>query len=83
MGVMSQGKAREQGIQNVSRLKVIGGTHKGRIVSSPDVYLRPMMGKVKEALFSTLRSFGMYEEQFGPVKHVDVFAGSGSVGLER
>lgn len=82
MGVMAQGSSRNQSISNVSRLKVLGGTHKGRLISSPDVYLRPMMGKVKEALFSQLRSFSLYSEAFGPVRHLDCFAGSGSVGLE-
>lgn len=55
LGVMNQGKAREAGISNVSKLKVLGGSFKGRVVKSPDVYLRPMMGKVKEAVFSTVR----------------------------
>ncbi|GMH48598.1 hypothetical protein TrRE_jg1864 [Triparma retinervis] len=82
MGVMAQGSRRNQSISNVSRLKVLGGTHRGRLISSPDVYLRPMMGKVKEALFSQLRSFGLYTARHGPVKHLDCFAGSGSVGLE-
>ncbi|GMI08166.1 hypothetical protein TrVE_jg12491 [Triparma verrucosa] len=40
------------------------------------------MGKVKEALFSTLRSFGLYEPGSKSVKWLDVFCGSGSVGLE-
>lgn len=82
MGVMEQGKERKGGISNVSRLKILGGTHKNRILKSPDVYLRPMMGKVKEALFSTLRSFGLYAPSSPSVKWLDVFCGSGSVGLE-
>lgn len=38
-----------------------------------------MMGKVREAVYSTLTSFGLYDY---PVRHLDLFAGSGSVGLE-
>jgi 16S rRNA G966 N2-methylase RsmD len=33
-------------------IRVSSGTARGRKLTSPDVYLRPMMGKVKEALFS-------------------------------
>lgn len=33
-------------------IRVSSGTARGRKLKSPDVYLRPMMGKVKEALFS-------------------------------
>ena len=63
LGLMSQGKERAAGISNISRLRVLGGSFKGRVVKSPDVYLRPMMGKVKEAVFSTVRSFGLFEER--------------------
>jgi 16S rRNA (guanine(966)-N(2))-methyltransferase RsmD len=42
-----------------------------------------MMGKVREAVFSTLASFGFYEPTvIRSVRHLDIFAGSGSVGLE-
>lgn len=37
------------------------------------------MGKVREAVYSTLISFGVYDF---PVRHLDLFAGSGSIGLE-
>jgi 16S rRNA (guanine(966)-N(2))-methyltransferase RsmD len=60
-------------------LKIFGGTARGRRLDSPNVYLRPMMGKVREAVYSTLTSFGLYDY---PVRHLDLFAGSGSVGLE-
>jgi len=74
-----QGKAREAGLNNPSNLKIFGGTARGRRLDSPSVYLRPMMGKVREAVYSTLISFGLYDY---PVRHLDLFAGSGSVGLE-
>ncbi len=74
-----QGKSRDAGLNNPSMLKIFGGTARGRRLDSPNVYLRPMMGKVREAVYSTLTSFGLYEY---PIRHLDLFAGSGSVGLE-
>ena len=77
-----QGKAREAGLNNPSLLKILGGTAKGRRLDSPQVYLRPMMGKVKEAVFSTFTSLGVYDGGFLSTRHLDIFSGSGSVGLE-
>jgi 16S rRNA (guanine966-N2)-methyltransferase len=74
-----QGKSREAGLNNPSMLKILGGTAKGRRLDSPQVYLRPMMGKVREALYSSLQSLELYDY---PLRHLDLFAGSGSVGLE-
>mmetsp|Transcript_1005 Transcript_1005/g.1810 ORF Transcript_1005/g.1810 Transcript_1005/m.1810 type:complete len:342 (+) Transcript_1005:188-1213(+) len=76
-----QGKAREAGLNNPSMLKIFGGTARGRRLDSPSVYLRPMMGKVREAVYSTLISFGLYDQTVA-VRHLDLFSGSGSVGLE-
>lgn len=78
--IRPQGKARQAGLNNPSLLKILGGSAKGLRLDSPQVYLRPMMGKVKEAIYSTLTSFGLYET--ASTKHFDIFAGSGSVGLE-
>jgi 16S rRNA (guanine966-N2)-methyltransferase len=75
-----QGKAREAGMNNPSMLKIAGGTARGRRLDSPTVYLRPMMGKVREAIYSTLTSFGLYDTD--ATRHLDIFSGSGSVGLE-
>lgn len=75
-----QGKAREAGLNNPSMLKILGGVARGRRLDSPNVYLRPMMGKVREAVYSTFTSFGLYD--FDNTRHLDIFAGSGSVGLE-
>lgn len=74
-----QGKAREAGLNNPSMLQISAGSAKGRRLDSPDVYLRPMMGKVREAVYSTFISFGLYDQA---CRHLDIFAGSGSVGLE-
>ena len=48
--IMSQGKPREQDIINPNRLRIIGGSAKGKRIDSPDVYLRPMMAKVMKYL---------------------------------
>ena len=76
----NQGKALEAGMSNPSRLRVMGGTARGRRLDSPDVQLRPMMGKVKEALFSTLTGFGLFDQP--GMRALDLFSGSGSVGIE-
>ena len=76
---------------NPSNLRILGGSVRGRKLESPTVYLRPMMGKVKEAVYSTFTSFGLYEnnQNIGgggtgtcSTRHLDIFSGSGSVGLE-
>lgn len=77
----SQGKLRADGINNPSFLKILGGVARGKRLDSPEVYLRPMMGKVKEAVYSTFTTFGLYEEGVS-TRHLDIFCGSGSVGLE-
>lgn len=81
-----QGQSRDtQRYNNPSNLRVLGGSVRGRKLESPTVYLRPMMGKVKEAVYSTFTSFGLYEDVGGAsckTRHLDIFSGSGSVGLE-
>jgi 16S rRNA (guanine966-N2)-methyltransferase len=78
--VRAQGKAREAGFNNPSMLKIAGGSAKGRRLDSPTVFLRPMMGKVREAVYSTFTAFGLYDSE--STRHLDIFAGSGSVGIE-
>jgi len=39
------------------------------------------MSKVKEAIFSTLTSFGVYDPNVA-CRHLDIYSGSGSIGLE-
>lgn len=93
-GGSSSPRLRQQGqkqsdMASPALLKIAGGVARGRRLESPSVYLRPMMGKVKEAVYSTLTSFGLYEagrantgSQTSRTHHLDLFAGSGSVGLE-
>ena len=40
------GKERSRELINPNRLRIMGGTAKGKKIDSPDVYLRPMMAKV-------------------------------------
>jgi 16S rRNA (guanine966-N2)-methyltransferase len=77
---------------NPSFIHIMAGVSRGRKLQSPaTVYLRPMMGKVKEAIYSTLTYMGVYDSQSSSsrgssttrqIRHLDLFAGSGSVGLE-
>jgi len=61
----------------------MAGTARGRRLDSPNVFLRPMMGKVREAVYSTFTSFGLYNSGGASnTRHLDIFSGSGSVGLE-
>jgi hypothetical protein len=78
--VMAQGKSREREIANPNRLRIIGGIAKGKKIDSPDVYLRPMMAKVrgithqirKEKSISPSIGAGgslQYIRSFGTVSH--------------
>jgi 16S rRNA (guanine966-N2)-methyltransferase len=60
-------------------LRVTAGSARGRKLASPQVHLRPMMSRVREALFSMLDMMGAVPAD-GVV--LDLFAGSGSVGIE-
>ncbi len=59
-------------------MRIISGEFRSRRLASPpeNVPTRPITDRVKEALFNLLR--GHFEDQFV----VDLFAGSGSLGLE-
>jgi 16S rRNA (guanine966-N2)-methyltransferase len=58
-------------------MRIIGGEHRGRRLSAPaGLETRPMLDRVREALFSTLAAW--WEGAFV----LDLFAGSGSLGLE-
>ena len=83
--IRNQGR-RFDDIPNANKLRIIAGSARGKRLESPDVYLRPMMGKVRGALFSTLTSMGLFEPgakgaELGCTV-LDIFAGSGSIGLE-
>ena len=83
LGARDSAKVQGRRWENLPRkpptIHVSGGTHKGRKLKRPEVYLRPMMGKVKEALFSIVADFDVLRED---AIALDTFAGCGSVGIE-
>lgn len=75
--VRKQGK--EMQVRELQRLVVSGGAHRGRRLVTPAVYMRPMMSRVREALFSMLYPTGILRESAATL---DLFSGSGVVGIE-
>ncbi|MBU0499792.1 MAG: 16S rRNA (guanine(966)-N(2))-methyltransferase RsmD [Gammaproteobacteria bacterium] len=66
---------RRPGVTN--RVRIIGGTHRGRLLSFPDAAgLRPTAGRVRETLFNWLQPF------IPGSRCLDLFAGSGAIGFE-
>ncbi len=58
-------------------MRVIAGELKGRrLAAPPDSSVRPTTGKVKEAIFSMIQSY------LSGAVVVDLFAGTGSLGIE-
>ena len=72
-----QGKSAQ--VRELQRLVITGGSARGRKLVTPGVYMRPMMSRVREALFSLLYPAGVLRDS---ARHLDLFAGSGVVGLE-
>jgi hypothetical protein len=58
-----QGKALELGMSSPSRLRILGGTARGKKLDSPSVYLRPMMGKVWQLHVALVTSWLPFEER--------------------
>ena len=58
-------------------MRITGGIHRGRVLKVPDgLDVRPTQDRVREALFNILM------HDIAGVRFLDVFAGSGAVGLE-
>jgi len=57
-------------------VQIIAGTHKGRIIDVPKYSVRPTMDRVRESLFAIIR------DEIEGADVLDLFAGSGSLGLE-
>jgi 16S rRNA (guanine966-N2)-methyltransferase len=72
-----QGKSEQ--VRELQRLYVTGGSARGRKITTPSVYMRPMMARVREAVFSMLYPTGVLRAS---AHHLDLFSGSGVVGLE-
>jgi len=62
------------------RLMLTGGSYAGRRLYVPESGVRPATNMVREAIFSTLRQY-LQEGEAG-MRVLDLFAGSGSLGLE-
>lgn len=58
--------------------RIVAGTAKGRRISVPPKGTRPTSDRAREGLFNTLRS----ELDLDGARVLDLFAGSGAVGLE-
>jgi len=58
-------------------MRVLGGKYKGRsIQTGSSLFIRPLTNKLKESIFDTLGDFFLGKEV------LDLFAGSGSFGIE-
>lgn len=57
-------------------MRIIAGTAKGRTLRTPARGTRPLIGRAREALFSSIGS------ALPGARVLDLFAGSGSLGLE-
>ncbi|MEJ2860602.1 16S rRNA (guanine(966)-N(2))-methyltransferase RsmD [Actinomycetospora flava] len=58
--------------------RIIGGTAGGRQIAVPPTGTRPTSDRVREALFSALDARGVIED----AEVLDLFAGSGALGIE-
>lgn len=64
-------------------MRIIGGTAGGRRLAAPPDGTRPTTDRVREALFSSLDSHVVSDHRaWSDVRVLDLFAGSGAVGLE-
>jgi 16S rRNA (guanine966-N2)-methyltransferase len=57
-------------------MRITGGTLRGRVINPPRQGVRPSQDRVREALFS------MLADRIRGARFLDLFAGSGAVGLE-
>lgn len=76
-GKRRQGRAPK--LETAQTVRVTGGLHRSRSIKVPGVFLRPMMSQVREALFSMLGACDVFDKGS---RVLDLFAGSGIVGLE-
>ncbi|GJQ08260.1 hypothetical protein GpartN1_g51.t1 [Galdieria partita] len=76
--VYSQGKRIKMDLPP-PRLYVNAGSVKGRRLLNPPVYIRPMMSKVRSALFCMLTDMKLLRPEY---RILDIFAGTGAVGIE-
>ena len=77
--VLARPQGQAQQLRELQKLTITGGSARGRRLVTPEVYMRPMMSRVREAVFSMLTPTGVLRDS---ATHLDLFAGSGCVGLE-
>lgn len=65
-------------------MRIVGGTHRGRIISAPDgLKTRPTGDRVRESVFNILAHAGWRDGNILENACIaDVFAGTGALGLE-
>ncbi|HHH39567.1 MAG TPA: 16S rRNA (guanine(966)-N(2))-methyltransferase RsmD [Sedimenticola sp.] len=74
---MARRGSRRVNVPAGSRVRIIGGRHRGRRLAFPDLPgLRPTPDRVRETLFNWL------QPQLSGAACLDLFAGSGALGLE-
>jgi 16S rRNA (guanine(966)-N(2))-methyltransferase RsmD len=59
-------------------MRIISGSHKGRILRPQGLPVRPTTDMAKESLFNILNNY----IDFGEVKVLDLFAGTGNISME-
>jgi len=64
-------------------MRIISGSARGRKLQVPKIGTRPSSDRMREALFSSIDSYlAQSNLQWSHVSFVDLFAGSGAIGLE-
>ncbi len=59
-------------------MRIISGSARGRKLKGPPSYAtRPMTDKIREAVFNSLASLGVFPERMA-----DLYAGTGAIGIE-
>jgi 16S rRNA (guanine966-N2)-methyltransferase len=72
-------RAQSQKVLPLLVVRITGGRHRSRTLRAPrGAATRPSSDRVREALFSILASQG----EIGPVRVLDLYAGTGALGLE-
>lgn len=79
--IIKQGE--EAAIIIPNRLSIIGGSAKGTHIDSPDVYLRPMMAKVRICKCHFLLKYTQARKAlFSTLEHLDIFSENSTTVLE-
>ena len=64
-------------------IKIIGGKHKGRHIDTPyNIDTRPTSSRLRESIFNILLHSEYLSNKIENIEVLDIFAGSGALGLE-